>query len=122
MTFKQFHPGRRSNEGDSISIKKNILFFNASLTRNNDVVNKQGVEMFIEDLKDTIRVGFLFVDRISKNSLKLSKATKGDAKFCSAMGLFKELKKISENFNGGKFTPKKEKTDVGELLVIEIEK
>ncbi|MFA5303214.1 MAG: hypothetical protein WC393_01610 [Candidatus Nanoarchaeia archaeon] len=101
-------------------LKSKYIRFNTQLVRENNLIENNFVEIFIDKTGEKIKIGFAFIKENKKGVLKLSKYK--DSMFIPASLLLRDLGKEVKDFEITTFYPVIENYENNKIFVIEVSK
>ena len=123
MKLKRFKKGNKSfSHKEYIKFVGINISMNTPFMRNNNLIDKEFVNVYTDEDKYYNRIAFEFTNKKDEDSFKLSRTANQDGRFVSASALFKSLKIDHGKYKEIYFEPEKKEVDGKEVFIIKVKK
>jgi len=120
--FKEIEYNKKRSKPRVIFSLSNTIRFPSSLIERFNLEDKKYVRIFVDNIEENFKIGFLFTNDKQQDSLKFSRSKSGG--FISGNSLFSTLgfnpREMKQKNKERKFNSHKEKFEDNELIVIEV--
>ncbi len=118
--FKIVEKGTKSPKEDFIKISGINISMNSSFIENNKLMEKEFVNVYLDEIADKFLIGFEFLVEEEENSFKLSRTKGQKGRFVSASSLFKKINLDPQKYKEDYLKAQVKEFNGKKLFVIEI--